>query len=119
MITAKDAKINVLNSDSRIDILMSAIFHKIEELSNKGISLILLDRAFPYFKEFEVSNINFSNRNFNCQSLTNFQAKIKTKLEAVGFAFSVISEQHDGRGGFGNMDEFPTQFKTYHIRVSW
>lgn len=114
MITAKDARLNVLNSDSRIDMLISAISHKIQELSKNGVSKILLDRTFPYFNEFEVSN-----HNLNCHNFTEVQARIKIKLEAAGFMFSVISEQHDGRGGLGYMDEFPTPFKTYHIRVSW
>jgi hypothetical protein len=114
MITAKEAKRIVLESDANVNLHCELIGKEIEKAAQDGKLKIVLDFALPHRPEFRVEK-----RDFHDPEFTSFQRRIKDELEKNGFMVKIITVDHDGRGGLGNCDDDPQPYKTYHIQVSW
>jgi hypothetical protein len=116
MISAKDARILVQQSEKNIKDHCDRIGKKIEEASSLGISKLVLDNAFPHTPEYR---INVGVYAYRTPDLTPFQKTLKAELEKYEYMVKVVKVDHDGRGGLGVCDEDPEPFSTYHIQVSW
>jgi len=114
MITAKEARELVEQSEASMTRRLNQIGEKIKEAAMLGKRELWLTDALPYHKEFEVEKKPFYPAEF-----TPLQRLIEAELKKLGYMMRIEDREVKIGGGLGSMDE-PSRLEMHpYIRVTW
>lgn len=114
MITAKQARELVEQSEASMTRRLEQIGEKITEAAKLGKRELWLTDALPYHKEFEVVEISYRNPEF-----TPLQRLVEAELKKLGFTMKIEDREVTIGGGLGSMDDEPRNEMSPYIRVTW
>jgi len=114
MITAKEAKELVEQSDEKMSRRLDQIGEKIKEAATLGKREIWLDMALPYHTEFAVAE-----RPFYSAEFTPLQRLIEQKLKAFGYSMQIAKRETHIGGGLGSMDDEVKIEHLPYLQVRW
>lgn len=114
MITAKQARELVEQSEVSMTRRLEQIGEKITEAAKLGKRELWLTWALPYHKEFEVEKKPYYPAEF-----TPLQRLIEAELKKLGFTMKIEDREVTIGGGLGSMDEEPRNEMRPYIRVTW
>ena len=114
MITAKEARELVEQSEVSMTRRMDQISEKIKEAAMLGKRELWLTSALPYHKEFEVEKKPLYPAEF-----TPLQRLIEKELKRQGFTMKIEDRETTIGGGLGSIDEAPRNEMRPYIRVTW
>lgn len=113
MITAKEARELVEQSEVSMTRRMDQISEKIKEAAMLGKNELWLSSALPYHKEFEVEYQPCRTPEF-----TPLQRLIEKELKRQGFTMRITEREVIIGGGLGSMEEGREEKRPY-ILVTW
>jgi hypothetical protein len=114
MITAKEARELVEQSEVSMNRRMDQLSEKIKEAAMLGKSELWVTWALPYNKEFEVEKKPYYPAEF-----TPLQQLIEKELKRQGFTMKIEDRETKIGGGLGSMDEAPRNEMRPYIRITW
>lgn len=113
MITAKEARELVEQSEVSMTRRLNQVGEKITEAAKLGKRELWLIDALPYNKEFAVEDY------YGHIDFTPLQRLIEAELKKLGYSMKIIQRETQIGGGFKSMDvETKIEMRPY-IRVSW
>ena len=114
MITAKEARELVEQSEASMTRRLNQLGEKIKEAAMLGKRELWLTDALPYHKEFEVEKKPYYPAEF-----TPLQRLIEAELKKLGYMMRIEDREVKIGGGLGSMDE-PSRLEMHpYIRVTW
>ena len=114
MITAKEARELVEQSEISMTRRLNQLGEKIKEAAMLGKRELWLTDALPYHKEFEVEKKPYYPAEF-----TPLQRLIEAELKKLGYMMKIEDREVKIGGGLGSMDE-PSRLEMHpYIRVTW
>jgi hypothetical protein len=114
MITAKEARELVEQSEVAMTRRMDQIGEKIREAAMLGKREMWMTSALPYHKEFEVEDQPYR----FTPEFTPLQRLIEKELSQQGFAMRIVEREVMIGGGLGSMEE-GRQEKRPYLLVTW
>jgi hypothetical protein len=112
MITAQQARENADLSDANVTNQVELLCREIEKLSKEGARKYHPINGYNTF--FKIDKAAYRPAEY-----TKVQRLVKAELEKLGFTLRIVTEQHDGLGGFKNMETEPKPFTTHKVEISW
>lgn len=113
MITAKEARELVEQSEVSMTRRLNQVGEKITEAAKLGKRELWLIDALPYNKEFAVEDY------YGHIDFTPLQRLIEAELKKLGYSMKIIQRETQIGGGLGSMDEPSRMEMRPYIRVSW
>jgi hypothetical protein len=114
MITAKEARELVEQSEASMTRRLNQIGEKIVEAATLGKRELWLTSALPYHAEFQVKHEVCRTPEF-----TPLQRLIETELKKLGYMMKIVDREVTIGGGLGSMDDEPRNEMHPYIRVTW
>ena len=113
MITAKEARELVEQSEVSMTRRLDQLSEKIKEAAMLGKRELWLTSALPYHKEFEVEHKPYQTPDF-----TPLQRLIEAELKRQGFTMRITEREVIIGGGLGSMEEGRPEKRPY-LLVTW
>jgi hypothetical protein len=115
MITAQQARENAEQSAITIVNEVERLGKWIDKVSKEGDRKYRPGQGFCHNEFFKLAGAY----EYRTAEMSKPQRLVKAELEKLGFTVRIITEEHDGLGGLGNMETEPKPFKTHQVEISW